>query len=126
MSGYSQEDLREARRAIASTLSKSEKALTKLKEGTFQHTMTAKGIQAYRIAIALIESMLGEVADCTYERDELDAALEAIKSAKSRVENILPKFEPGTPQHTLAVRRVAAFRIAAELIRMAATADEVR
>ena len=34
-----------------------------------------------------------------------------------RVESILPKFAAGTPQHTLAIRRLRAFEIAQVLIR---------
>ena len=124
MSAYSQEDLYQARRAIASTLSKSEKVLTKLREGTGQHTMTSAGIRAYQIAIALIEQEAGAAVEGAYARDELNAALETIALARRRVENILPKFKPGTPQHTLAVRRIAAFQIAEERMRWAETQHE--
>ena len=117
MTDYDQIGISEALRSITSTLSKSEKALAKLKEGTSQHTMTVRGIKAYRIAIALINRELGIAGRCIYTQSELDAALEAINSAKSRAEQILPKLKQGTPQQTLVVRRIAAFNIAAELIR---------
>ena len=53
-----QDDLSEALRSIESTLSKCEKALTKLREGTSQHTLTARRIDAFRIAVTLIKEKL--------------------------------------------------------------------
>ena len=106
-----QQDILEARRAIASALSKSEKALSKLTEGTWQHGMAADGIAAYRIAIALID---GEPASAS--NGEMSAAIAFFTAAKARVEKTLPKFASGTSQHTIAIRRIAAFEIAMELI----------
>ena len=54
-----QRDLREALRSIESTTSKCEKALVKLREGTPQHTLTKRRIEAFQIAAALIEKELG-------------------------------------------------------------------
>jgi hypothetical protein len=51
----SPEELYEALRSITSTLSKCEKALTKLREGTSQYTLTDSRSKAFRIAIDLIE-----------------------------------------------------------------------
>ena len=48
------EELAEARRAIASTLSKCEKALEKLRPGSSAHTLTVRRIRAFRIALELI------------------------------------------------------------------------
>ena len=53
--------------------------------------------------------------ECTAE--SLALAQEAFAFASTRVEAILPKFAAGTPQHTLAVRRLRAFEIAVALIR---------
>ena len=53
-----QQDLNEALRAIESTLSKCEKAQTKLREGTSQHTLTKRRIEAFRIASALIKEKM--------------------------------------------------------------------
>jgi len=55
-----QHDLREALRAINSTISKCEKAQLKLAEGTPQHTLTKRRLEAFYIATALIEKELGE------------------------------------------------------------------
>ena len=51
---YTPEELAEARRSIASTLSKCEKALEKLRPGSSAHTLTVRRIRAFQIALALI------------------------------------------------------------------------
>ena len=58
MRDYAREELLEARRSIASTLSKCEKALTKLAPGTSQHTLTARRIQAFVLSLDLIDREL--------------------------------------------------------------------
>ena len=55
-----QHDLREALRAINSTISKCEKAQLKLAEGTPQHTLTKRRLEAFYIATSLIEKELSE------------------------------------------------------------------
>lgn len=57
---YTKEELQEALRAIASTISKCEKVQPKLKEGTPQHTLLKRRIKALQIASALIQRELGE------------------------------------------------------------------
>ncbi|MCE9572536.1 MAG: hypothetical protein K8W52_05220 [Deltaproteobacteria bacterium] len=59
---FSRDDLQEALRAIASTISKCEKVQPKLRPGTSQHTLLARRIKALRIASALIERELGASA----------------------------------------------------------------
>jgi len=114
---FSEVELREAARAIASTRMKSEKAILKLKGGSPQQRLTARGIAAYTLALALVARELGEVPEQTaYKKEELEQAQEAFAFASTRVESILPKFAAGTPQHTLAVRRLRAFEIAQKLI----------
>lgn len=121
---FTKEELKEALRAISSTLSKSEKVQLKLKAGTFQHTMTAQGIRAYNIAIALIKkesetNTTEGFVETQYTREELEAALQVLPSAIGRIEKVLPKFNAGTSQHTLAIRRIKAFYIATEFIKRA-------
>lgn len=52
---FAEEELREAHRALLSTLSKCEKAFLKLAPGTPQHTLTLRRIKALQIALTLIE-----------------------------------------------------------------------
>ncbi len=54
----SEYDLSEALRSIESTLSKCEKALLKLREGTPQHTLTTRRIAAFKIAVELIKEKM--------------------------------------------------------------------
>ena len=114
---FSELELREAARAIASTLMKSEKAILKLKEGSAQYQMTAQGIAAYHIALAFISRQGENAALGSYSEDELTQAMSVCTSVSTRVEKVLPKFAAGTPQHTLAVRIIRAFEIAQDLIR---------
>lgn len=117
MSILTEIELREAARAIASTLMKSEKAILKLKENTAQHRITSRGIAAYRLALWLIARELGETPEQTaFTKEELEHAKEAFAFATERVTSILPKFTARTPQHTLAKRRLRAFEIATGLI----------
>ena len=112
----SQFDLNEAARAISSALMKSEKALKKLKEGSPQYRLTAENIRAFQIALALIRREQGAQDTLTFRSEELTQAQAAYANLITRVEKVLPKFAPGTPQHTLAVRRIRAFEIAEHLI----------
>jgi hypothetical protein len=51
-----------------------------------------------------------------HTKDELQEALRAIGSTISKCEKVLPKLKPGTPQHTLLMRRIKAFQLAVALI----------
>ena len=113
---FVEDELHEAARAITSALHKSEKAILKLKENLPQFKMTKDSIRAYQIALLLIEYDLGAQETLSFSAEELLCAQTAFSSLIARVEKILPKFAPGTPQHTLAVRRIRAFEIAGELI----------
>ncbi len=118
MEAYSKEELFEAARAISSTRLKSEKAILKLKEGTAQYRLTARGIAAYSLALQLIAREQGEPYEPVLcSKESLEQAVEAFAFAATCVTSVLPKFAAGTPQHTLAVRRLRAFAIAQELIR---------
>ena len=112
----SEVDLSEVARAILSALMKSEKAILKLKEGSPQFRMTAENIRAPQTALALIGREQGTQDALVFGKEELASAQAAFASMTARVEKVLPKFTVGTPQHTLAVRRIRAFEIAEQLI----------
>lgn len=123
MLSFSETELREAARAIASTRMKSEKAIGKIKENSAQHHPTARGIAAYSLSLLLIARELGEApSQSAFSQDELEQARVAFAFATERVTSILPRFAAGTPQHTLAVRRLRAFEIATGLISQEAAA----
>ena len=118
MEVYSKEELSEAAQAIDSTQMKSEKAILKLKDGTAQYRLTAWGIAAYSLALQLIAREIEQSTEqLAFTKESLKQAVEAFAFASARVESILPKFAVGTPQHTLAIRRLKAFAIAQELLR---------
>ena len=114
---FVEDELHEAARTITSALHKSEKAILKLKENSPQFRMIKDSIRAYQIALLLIERDLGAQETLSFSAEELLRAQTVFSSLIARVEKILPKFAAGTPQHTLAVRRIRAFEIAGELIK---------
>ena len=65
---YTPEELAEARRSIASTLSKCEKALEKLRPGSSAHTLTVRRIRAFQVALALIGQVVVHSKDNSVER----------------------------------------------------------
>lgn len=58
--GFTKEELREALRAVESTILKCEKVLPKLKEGTPQHTLLTRRIKAFQISASLINKELNK------------------------------------------------------------------
>jgi len=58
MEPFTQQEMEEAERAIASLLHKCEKVLEKLTPGTSQHTLTQNRIAALRVALILIRERL--------------------------------------------------------------------
>jgi len=121
MEQYSGFERSEVRRAIESALHKSEKALLKLRQGSFSHTLTTQGIAAYQIALELLQARdelnAGAVKPTPKRaKHEMEDAILFFESTIGRVEKVLPKLTAGTPQHTLAVRRIKAFEIAKSLI----------
>jgi hypothetical protein len=58
MDSFTNEELEEALRAIASTIGKCEKVQPKLKQGTAQHTLLIRRIKALHIASSLIMQAL--------------------------------------------------------------------
>jgi len=108
-----QRQLREARRPIASLISKSEKAQRKLAPGTWQHTMLRDNLKALRIASALMNKDTDD-----FTRDDLQGAIHALASMISKSEKARAKFSPGTSQRTLQRNRLQALRIAEALIKV--------
>lgn len=115
MDNYTTGELQEARRPIASLLSKSEKAQQKLTPGTWQHTMLRDNLKALQIASVLLNE---ETLDTdNFTRDDLQEALRTFASMISRGEKAQAKFSPGTSQHTLQRNRLKALHIAEALIK---------
>lgn len=75
MKNYTEEELREALRAIISTISKCEKVQPKLKPGTSQHTLLVRRIKALVISRELIEGELSEVTRGTAKNSDTGEAV---------------------------------------------------
>jgi hypothetical protein len=116
MDNYTTDELQEARRPIASLISKSEKAQQKLAPGTWQHTMLQDNLKALQIASALMNKETTDTDNFT--QDDLQEALRAFASMISRTEKAQTKFSPGTSQHTLQRNRLKALYIAEALIKV--------
>jgi hypothetical protein len=114
MDNYTTDELQEARRPIASLISKSEKAQQKLAPGTWQHTMLRDNIKALHIGSTLMNRETDDTGDFT--RGDLHEALRALTSMIRRAEKAQTKFAPGTSQHTLQRNRLKALRIAEALV----------
>jgi len=63
MSNYAGSELDEAFKAISSVQSKCKKAFVKLEQGTPQHTLLKRRIEAFHIALELIEHELSACAE---------------------------------------------------------------
>ena len=93
MNHYTIYELLEARRSIASTLHKCEKALLKLQPGKSQHTLTARRIAAFKIALELIDQ---ELMRMTIRREEPKDYREAEELTREAFWN---KYRPGCFEH---------------------------
>ncbi len=102
---------------LASLISKSEKAQTKLAPGTWQHAMLEDNLKALRVGHALV-SADGECLP-SFPPAQLEDALTALASMIERTENTRATFAPGTSQHTLQRNRLHALRTAQEATRAA-------
>jgi hypothetical protein len=121
MSEFTAIELEAARKAILSTIRKTEKVIETLSRKqpprTSQIAMASQNLKVLYIAYSLIEKTLGKASSVDYSRDELEEALQSMASLIRKIEEVEAKFREGTPQHTLAVRRIKAFQIASALIR---------
>lgn len=61
MSDFTKEDLEKALAPIASLISKSEKAQSKVAQDTWQHTMLSSNLKALYIASPLLTKALSEI-----------------------------------------------------------------
>ena len=118
-SNYRPEELAEAIRAFKSSIGKCEKAQIKLKENSPQRKWVNRQLEAYYIAVSLIEKMADDEkrVDKLYTEPELSNAAKTIEQLIVRCEMLPTKFKNGSPQNTLALRRLSAFRLAAALIK---------
>lgn len=122
-----QQELAAAEKAIASTLRKNEKVYASLcskQASRWQLQMVSDNIENFRTMLALIENALGREPPVEVEAAKREAAAAAIPGYIAQVEKILPKFQPGTSQHTLGIRRIGAYRTASALLKNSHSIEE--
>lgn len=117
MDEYTPDELQEALRAIASLISKSEKAQQKLAPGTWQHKMLEASLKALHLATGLMTRGTQDAQELP--PNELQEALRALASMIGKAEKAQAKFSPGTSQHSLQRNRLKALRIAKALTQAA-------
>jgi len=97
MDKYPKEELLEALRVVASTISKCEKIQPKFALGTSQHALLKNRIKAMYISKSLIT---GENIMDRYTKEELLVALPPVASVISKCEKAQLKFVEGSSNHT--------------------------
>ena len=108
----------EAVRAFNSSISKCEKARAKLKEDSPQRKWVDRQLEAFYIAVSLIDRSLYDPGNSNerYTEMALSSAGKTLKQLIEKCEKLPEKFKDGSPQHTLAIRRLRAFHIAESMI----------
>lgn len=110
-------DGEEALRAIASMISRTEKAQEKFAQGTSQHTLQMNRLKALQIASSLISEEIAEsdAVDC-YTEEDLKHALAPLTSLISKSEKAQTKLAQGTWQHTMLGNNLKALHRALPLL----------
>jgi ERCC4-type nuclease len=117
MESYTKEELSEALRAIASMISKTEKAKGNFTEGTSQHTLQKNRLNALNVALSLVTKELADNAELAYyTKEDLKKALAPIASLISKSEKARNKLAQGTWQHTMLGSNLKALHIASPLL----------
>ncbi|WP_026395356.1 hypothetical protein [Acetobacterium malicum] len=121
MNKYTNEELNEALRQVASTISRCEKMQGKFAEGTSQCSLLRNRIKAMVISKLLIESELSQKEKITdslgqYTKEELTEALRPVDSVISKCEKAQMKFDQGTSHHRRLENLIKAMDISKGLI----------
>ena len=121
MNKYTNEELTEALREIALTISKCEKMQGKFAEGTSQYSLLRNRIKAMVVSKLLIESELSQKEQMTddlgqYTKEELTEALRPVVSIISKCEKAQVKLDEGTSHYRRLENLIKATDIAKALI----------
>lgn len=116
----SKNDLQAAQKSIASTIQKNEKVYETLSQKQNprpgQLKMVAKHLDDFRMMLALVEKKLSENDVVLYSMDQLKNLQEAIPLYVDQIEKVKLKLKEGTPQFTLADRRIKAYDLVLQLL----------
>ena len=116
MDDITKKDLADALQAIASMISRTEKAKMKFAQGTSQHTLLMNRLKSLQIISSLITKELTEsvVVDCA--KEDLEKALAPIASLISKSEKAQAKLAPDTWQHSMLSSNLKALYVALPLL----------
>ena len=116
MGDFTKKDMEEALLAIASMISRTEKAKEKFAQGTSQHTLQKNRLKALNIASSLVSKELAKGDAMDYSKEELKQALAPLASLISKSEKAQKKLAQGTWQHTMLGNYLKTLYIASPLL----------
>ncbi len=116
MDDFTKKDMGEALLAIASMISRTEKAKEKFAQGISQHTLQKNRLKALNIASSLVSKELAKGDAMDYSKEELKQALAPLASLMSKSEKAQKKLAQGTWQHTMLGNNLKALNIASPLL----------
>lgn len=76
-------------------------------------------IQALSISLELIDAALGSADQPVYPDQTIADSYQLLSNLTTQLEALMPKLRPGSPQHSLARRRIEAFQLALRLLEQA-------
>lgn len=121
MENFTQQQLQTAQKSIASTIRKNEKVYQTLSHKQIprpsQMNMVSKNIKNLYLMLELVENKLKGECSVNISKESLKDLLNSMPMYIQQIEKIKPKSKEGTPQFTLAVRRIEAYHITLTLIK---------
>ena len=122
MEEFTAEELKTAVESLSSTIRKNKKVYDTLskkeKPRVSQMKMVEKNIRNLEVMRRLIEQrQRNEEYECSML--EVEEVLGSLPNYRQQIEKVLPKFKEGTPQHTLAIRRLDSYAIVEVLLKEA-------
>lgn len=116
-------ELEAAQTAVLSAIHKSERVCETLDATepprAGQRGRVERDLKALYMASALLSDALTDTHRAEYPPAELAEGIERMKSFVCRIESVSPRLKRGSPQATLAARRIRAFTLAASLMERA-------
>ena len=105
----------ESIKSLQSSISKSEKALTRMTQKGANTTLLKKRLKALRIGLAMLEYAWNRNPH-HYTQEELAEARRVLTGLFPSIESIYEKSKAGSPQRTLLKRRIEALELAVQAI----------
>lgn len=123
MENFTIDELELAQKSLISTIHKNEKAYETLsqkdKPRTSQLNMISMNLKNFRLMLNVIENRLNNDYSHKIDKEDLIETLHAIPKYVDQIEKVILKFKEGTPQFTLAKRRILSYHISTILIQEA-------